>query len=190
MCLDCGDVPISPGLQGPQGPAGTNGLDGTTILYNNVDPSLLPLGTVERILMDYTMPANTLTDAGDLLEITGNFNYILGQGIRDIHLYFGDLSTPRVSWQIPAYKTSFGTQLKLEVTRVDSLDQIGFTTVIDTSIASGNFVSCYLGPLIPNDPFVVNLSAPVHIRITGKSTLSMLGAVVANQLLVKKFKKV
>jgi hypothetical protein len=52
------------------GTNGTNGTNGTTVLYNNMTPNTHS-GTGTDTLHSYTLPAGTVTDAGDVIWIEG-----------------------------------------------------------------------------------------------------------------------
>ncbi len=85
MCTDCNTltIPVGPtGAQGAQGPAGLNGAlgadgsDGTTILsaYNSLT-GITTSNNSELTVFTYSLPANTLLNNGDELEIFAYFDY-------------------------------------------------------------------------------------------------------------------
>lgn len=84
MCTDCNEltIPIGPtgptGATGATGPAGsngsngtngTNGTDGTSILYSDLTEVQNGGASNTELLYNYTVPANTLLNIGDEIEV-------------------------------------------------------------------------------------------------------------------------
>jgi len=193
MCTNCNEITIPTGAPGAPGTNGTNGTNGapgvkgdtgltgangqngtngTTILatYNNITGVGTPASLVETTLFTYTMPANTLANNGDELELFTYYEYTSATLV-SLRIKLG---SKIISYSL-SDSNNFTETLKIKISRISTNSQLW-------TIERGNTGHSINPPVVYSiNTSIVDLSTILLFEITGQNTVT-----TANQLVLKK----
>lgn len=173
-CLDLVNM-----AQGPQGPTGdtgatgangSNGTSGVVILHNSVTDSASSAGASPQVLKTYTLPANTLTVAGNIIEVDA---VVDGSGDSTAAsygavIYFNGVAIGGILTLAMGTGNSRSINIKCEISRLGANSERVVSKVDMSDPSSNGFLLAFAGTtysFILNNDITVDLTAAQAIEV-------------------------